>query len=413
MPPLQEAGPDGRRRSALWDNACCSDPREPVPEPVPHRASARPSDAPARRPCAAADVVVGVSGGVDSAVALKRLCAHGVAVRAVFMKNWDEDDAGGHCAAAQDLADARAVCDALGVTLGTVNLSHEYWERVFEVFLAEHRRGRTPNPDVLCNREVKFRAFLDHAHALGARAVATGHYARRARTARGWRLLRARDEHKDQTYFLHRLDQEQLAAARFPLGDLHKHEVRAEARAAGLAVHAKKDSTGICFIGERRFDAFLARWLPREPGPMVSVDGQALGEHRGLAFYTLGQRQGLGIGGRHDAGGEPWYVAHKDPARNTLVVAQGRDHPALYRTALVTERAHWIGGDAPALPLACEARLRHRQPLTPCRVLARGPCGGLEVRFRDPQWAVTPGQSVVLYAGAECLGGAVIEAACA
>jgi tRNA-specific 2-thiouridylase len=356
--------------------------------------------------------VVGVSGGVDSAVALKRLRDDGVPVRAVFMKNWEEDDRDGRCAAAQDLADAKAVCEALGVALGTVNLAHEYWEHVFQHFLDECRRGRTPNPDVLCNREVKFRAFLDHARSLGAESIATGHYARRMRRDGRWRLLRARDEDKDQTYFLHRLDQEQLAAARFPLGNLDKGQVRGLARAAGLAVHAKKDSTGICFIGERHFAGFLSRFLPSDPGPMVSVEGTCLGEHRGLAFYTVGQRQGLGIGGRGGGSGEPWYVAGKDTASNTLLVAQGRRHPALYAAALRTEPPHWIAGESPRLPLACHARLRHRQALQPCSVEAAA-SAGLRVRFDQPQWAVTPGQSVVLYAGDACLGGAVIEAPCA
>jgi tRNA-specific 2-thiouridylase len=341
-----------------------------------------------------------------------RLRDSGVPVRAVFMKNWEEDDHDGCCAAAQDLADATAVCEALGVTLGTVNLSFEYWERVFQRFLEEHRRGRTPNPDVLCNREVKFRAFLDHARRLGAQAIATGHYARRVRRDGRWLLLRARDEDKDQTYFLHRLDQEQLASARFPVGDIDKRRVRALARAAGLPVHAKKDSTGICFIGERSFTGFLSRFLPPQPGPVVSVEGTILGEHRGLAFYTVGQRQGLGIGGRGTGSGEPWYVAGKDIGSNTLLVAQGRGHPALHAAALRTEPAHWIAGEAPPLPLVCRARIRHRQPLQLCTVEA-APSGSLRVSFDQRQWAVAPGQSVVLYAGDACLGGAVIEAACA
>jgi len=376
-----------------------------------------PSAAPVRdRPARAgvgAGIVVGVSGGVDSAVALARLRDEGHRVRAVFMKNWEEDDTGGHCAAAADLDDARRVCERLGVELRTVNLSDEYWEHVFEAFLDEHRRGRTPNPDIACNREVKFRAFLDHARDLGAACIATGHYARIARGPHGrLRLLRAADEGKDQSYFLHRLDQSQLAAARFPLGALTKHEVRRIAREAGLAVHDKKDSTGICFIGEHPFAEFLARWLPHEPGPVESVEGVRLGEHRGLAFYTIGQRRGLGIGGRAGAGEAPWYVAGKDPQRNVLRVAQGRDHPALWSHGLLTEAAHWIAGAPPALPLDCQGRTRHREPLAACRVEPRTG-GALAVRFAAARFAVAPGQSVVLYQGEECLGGAVIGRALA
>jgi tRNA-specific 2-thiouridylase len=355
-------------------------------------------------------IVVGVSGGVDSAVALMRLRDAGASVRAVFMKNWDEDDADGHCPAARDLADARAVCAQLDLPLSTVNFSHEYWEQVFQGFLQEHRRGRTPNPDVTCNQELKFRAFLDYAGDLGAACIATGHYARRVPDAGGWQLLRARDEDKDQSYFLHRLDQSQLARARFPLGDLDKTEVRRVARDAGLPVHAKKDSTGICFIGERPFAAFLARYLPAEPGAMETPAGTVVGTHQGLAFHTIGQRQGLGIGGRANTSGEPWYVAGKDLARNVLVVVQGRAHPALQARRLRSEPAHWIAGHAPALPLHCHARIRHRQPLQACRVTALAD-GALQVCFEHPQWAVTPGQSVVFYRDLVCLGGARIDAA--
>ncbi len=364
-----------------------------LPSPVPHSPA----------------VAVGVSGGVDSAVALLRLRDAGQPVRAVFMKNWDEDDADGICPAARDLADARAVCARLGVPLATVNFSYEYWERVFETYLEEHRRGRTPNPDVLCNQEVKFRAFLEHARDLGAQRLATGHYARVARRGGRHVLLRARDEDKDQTYFLHGLDQAQLAAAEFPLGELEKSRVRRIAREAGLAVHDKKDSTGICFIGERDHARFLARFLAPSPGPMEDPGGRRVGEHRGLHFYTIGQRQGLGLGGRRGGSGAPWYVSDKDVARNVLRVVQGRDHPRLWSPALVTGAPHWIAGAAPALPLACEARIRHRQAPQRCRVTGRAG-GGLEVRFARAQWAVTPGQCLVLYHGEECLGGAVIEA---
>jgi tRNA-specific 2-thiouridylase len=367
---------------------------------------------PSRAPLAAPapEVVVGLSGGVDSAVALALLARAGVAVAALYMKNWDEDDDDARCPAAEDLEMATRVCEQLGVALRTVNFSYEYWERVFTRFLDEHRAGRTPNPDVLCNSEVKFDAFLGLALDMGAQRIATGHYARvRARGGRQ-ALLKGRDPTKDQSYFLHTLSQAQLAYTRFPLGDLAKREVRAIAAELGLAPHARKDSTGICFIGERPFRAFLSRWLEPRLGPIVSVDGERLGEHTGLAFHTIGQRHGLAIGGHRGGTGEPWYVARKESATDTLVVAQGRHHPALHARLLVTEPAHWVAGAAPALPLRCAAKIRYRQPEAACTVtaLAGGCC---EVRFDRPQWAVAPGQSVVLYGGDECLGGAVIEAA--
>ena len=337
---------------------------------------------------------------MDSAVAALLLKEQGHRVTAVFMKNWEEDDRNGHCAAAADLRDAEAVCARLEVPLRTVNFSAEYWDRVFEHFLAEYRAGRTPNPDVACNREIKFKAFLDHALGLGAEAIATGHY---ARLGPGPVLLTARDAGKDQTYFLSAVPTEALTRVAFPLAELTKAEVRARARAAGLPVHDKRDSTGICFIGERRFRDFLGRYLPARPGPMESADGRPLGTHRGLMFYTIGQRHGLDIGGP----GSPWYVAGKDLERNALIVVQGRDHPALWSGGLAAGRPHWIG-PAPRLPLACRARIRHRQAAVPCRVAERG--AGLEVRFESPQWAVAPGQTVAFYAGERCLGGAVIEA---
>jgi tRNA-specific 2-thiouridylase len=330
-----------------------------------------------------------------------------VAIEALFMKNWEEDDRGDYCAAAVDLADAQGVADTLGIPLHAVNFAHDYWERVFEHFLAEYRAGRTPNPDVLCNREIKFRAFLDHALDRGAAAIATGHYARVAHAGGRWRLLRGRDADKDQSYFLHALDQEQLAHARFPLGDLEKPAVRRLARDAGLATHDRRDSTGICFIGERRFKAFLQRYLPAQPGAIRTPDGVEIGRHDGLMYYTLGQRHGLGIGGRRDAGGAPWYVVGKRLAENVLLVAQGHDHPLLLSRGLAASQAHWIGGE-PRLPLDCTAKVRYRMGDLPCRVDAAGD-GRLTVRFTSPQRAVTPGQSVVFYAGEECLGGAVIE----
>lgn len=353
-------------------------------------------------------IIIGLSGGVDSAVAALRLLDAGYAVEAVFMKNWVDTDLDDEvCPAVRDLEDAQAVCDRLGIPLSAVNFAPEYWDRVFEHFLAEYRAGRTPNPDVLCNTEIKFRAFLDHALGLGATAIATGHYARICVRNGRHTLLRAVDGGKDQSYFLHGLTQVQLARARFPIGGLAKTEVRRIAAAAGLPVHAKKDSTGICFIGERRFAEFLARFLPREPGDIVTPDGGIVGRHQGLAYYTIGQRQGLGIGGRRDAAETPWFVAGKDRACNRLIVVQGHDHPLLMSDRLTTGPAHWIAGVAPNLPLRCAAQVRYRQPPQVCEVGAHEG-DTLSVRFEKPQRAVTPGQYVVFYDGEECLGGAVI-----
>ncbi len=354
--------------------------------------------------------MVGLSGGVDSAVSLLLLKRQGFSLEAVFMKNWDEDNGTDWCTAAQDFSDARSVCELLGVPIRDINFSHEYWEQVFENFLSEYRKGRTPNPDVLCNQQVKFRAFLDYALDLGAERIATGHYARIHHQDGRLRLLKAVDGSKDQSYFLYLLNQEQLAHALFPLGELSKSRVREMAREACLGVHAKKDSTGICFIGERPFAEFLARYIPAQPGLIHGVDGQCLGEHRGLAFYTIGQRQGLGIGGSASGSGAPWYVAAKDPDRNVLIVAQGHDHPALHASALDTDRPHWISAAPPVLPYACTARIRYRQADQKCSITA-GDKEGLVVRFDKPQWAVSPGQSVVFYDGDECLGGAIINSA--
>ncbi len=360
-------------------------------------------------------VAVGVSGGVDSAVALARIVEGGADPLALYMKNWDEDD-DGPCPAAEDLEMAGQVCDRLGVELRTVNFSHEYWERVFAHFIAEHLAGRTPNPDVLCNTEVKFDAFVDFAADLGAERIATGHYARVVEREGRLALLRGLDGSKDQSYFLHGLDQRQLAKAEFPVGALRKRDVRDLAAELGLAPHARADSTGICFIGERPFREFLSRWVEANPGPILSLDGERLGEHGGLAFHTIGQRKGLAIGGRRGRGADPWYVARKDLERNALVVVQGRDHPALLAGAVETEAMHWISGCPPELPLACTAKIRYRQADATCVVAAlddvRGDGGRGDgrclVRFDEPQWAAAPGQSVVLYAGDECLGGAVI-----
>ncbi|MDX1609572.1 MAG: tRNA 2-thiouridine(34) synthase MnmA [Halofilum sp. (in: g-proteobacteria)] len=353
-------------------------------------------------------VIVGISGGVDSAVAALRLQRQGHAVEGLFMKNWDDPDDPGHCTLEPDLAAARAVCEVLGIRLHQADFTAEYWHRVFEHFLAEYAAGRTPNPDVLCNSTIKFRAFLEQALELGADAIATGHYARSADDGDGGRaLLRGADPNKDQSYFLHAIPQAALARTRFPLGGLDKATVREHARAAGLPNHDRPDSTGICFIGERRFREFLGRYLPAQPGPMETPEGEAVGEHAGLMYYTLGQRQGLGIGGGHGRSGEPWYVLAKDLARNTLVVGQGHDHPWLFSSGLESEPPSWIAGRAPALPLRCQAQVRYRQRPFEC-VVDAADGGGLRVRFERAQRAVTPGQSVVLYDGERCLGGAVI-----
>jgi tRNA-specific 2-thiouridylase len=354
--------------------------------------------------------MVGLSGGVDSSVAAALLLEQGLRVEALFMKNWEEDDEAGYCAAAEDLADAQAVAEHLGVRLHAVNFAAEYWDRVFSHFLAEYRAGRTPNPDILCNREIKFRAFLDHALTLGAARIATGHYARSDQDAAGWHLRLSADPDKDQTYFLYLLDQDQLARSLFPLGGLRKTQVRELARRVGLVTAAKRDSTGICFIGERRFRDFLARYLPREPGPVETVDGRTVGVHQGLAYYTIGQRQGLGVGGLRGGTEAPWFVARKDPSRNALIVVQGGDHPLLLSGGADIAQVHWISGARPELPLDCLARARHRQPLQACTVLGydQDRC---RVRFRAPQRALAPGQALVLYLGDECLGGGVIEEA--
>jgi tRNA-specific 2-thiouridylase len=355
------------------------------------------------------NIIVGLSGGVDSAVAALLLKQQGHDIAAVFMKNWDEDDEEGHCPAARDLADARAIARQLDIELHTVSFSSEYWNRVFAHFLAEYQSGRTPSPDILCNREIKFRAFLDYSMGLGADFIATGHYACIEKTP-VVRLLQAADPDKDQSYFLHTLDREQLAASLFPLGGLNKQAVRELAKQAGFTVHAKKDSTGICFIGERRFNAFLAQYLQKNPGEIRTLDGELIGQHEGLMFYTIGQRQGMGIGGRRNTTGEPWYVAGKDIGKNILHVAQGVNHPALFSRGLQASNLHWIAGAAPAKSFECSARIRHRQPLQECAVTVSGELE-CNVRFRQPQRAITAGQSVVFYRGDECLGGAVIDTA--
>jgi tRNA-specific 2-thiouridylase len=352
-------------------------------------------------------ITVGMSGGVDSSVAALLLKRAGHEVSGFFMLNWEDEDPESGCHADVDRKDALAVCAKLGIPFRSANFAAEYRDRVFAHFLAEYRAGRTPNPDVLCNREIKFGTFLAAACADGAEQIATGHYARNEYAEGRWRLLRARDRAKDQTYFLHLLDQAQLGAVQFPLGDLHKADVRGMANEAGLPVAAKKDSTGICFIGERDFRAFLATYLPARPGELRQPDGRALGEHQGAMFYTPGQRSGLRIGGRAGGSGEPWYVVGKDVAANVVYVAQGHDSPWLESRRLSAGGTHWIGGEPPSASFDCTAMTRYRQPPQACHVEVEG--ARCIVRFATTQRAVAPGQSVVFYAGEECLGGAVIE----
>ncbi len=351
-------------------------------------------------------VIVGVSGGVDSSVAALRLVHESEAVAGLFMQNW-ADDGSGDCRAEDDRRDAVAVCGKLGIPFHFRDFSTEYWEGVFAHFLAEYAAGRTPNPDVLCNREVKFKHFLDAARELGAEKIATGHYARIAHDHGAAKLLRAVDRNKDQSYFLHQLGQEQLSATLFPVGELQKSDLRTIAREAGLPTHAKKDSTGICFIGERDFREFLGRYLPAKIGEMRDPSGQKIGEHPGVFYFTLGQREGLQIGGVRGRAAAPWYVVGKDVASNVLYVDQDTTSPYLHSTTLWSERAHWVQGSPPADHFECTAQTRYRQTDEPCSVVVAQD-GSLKVHFQDPQRAVTPGQSVVLYQGDECLGGAVI-----
>lgn len=364
-------------------------------------------------------VVVGLSGGVDSAVSAYLLKQQGHEVVAIFMKNWEDDDDSEYCSSNVDFVDAAAVADVLGIEIEHVNFAGEYKDRVFAEFLREYGAGRTPNPDVLCNAEIKFKAFLDHAMRLGAEKIATGHYARVREVAGSFQLLKGLDPAKDQSYFLHRLNQAQLSKTLFPVGELHKTEVRRIADQIGLPNAKKKDSTGICFIGERPFREFLNRYLSHEPGPMRDDQGRELGQHVGLSFYTLGQRQGLGIGGKNfdgtgsGAGSDgvhaPWYVAHKDLAANTLHVVQGHEHPWLQSRWLEAEDLSWVAGHAPA-PGLLAAKTRYRQSDAPC-TLALLQDTGLRLDFEAAQWAVTPGQSAVLYDGEVCLGGGVIARA--
>ncbi|SEK93249.1 tRNA 2-thiouridine(34) synthase MnmA [Halomonas daqiaonensis] len=353
-------------------------------------------------------VIVGMSGGVDSSVSALLLLEQGYDVEGLFMKNWDEDDGTEYCTAKADLADAQAVCEKLGIKLHTANFAAEYWDNVFEHFLAEYQAGRTPNPDILCNREIKFKVFLEYAEMLGAEKIGTGHYVRQGIRDGRPRLLKGLDPNKDQSYFLHAVPEAAIASTLFPVGELEKPEVRTIAERHDLVTARKKDSTGICFIGERRFRDFLKQYLPAQPGVIETPEGEVIGEHMGLMYYTLGQRQGLGIGGLADHPDAPWYVAAKNLERNVLIAVQGKHHPLLYTDSLATEAMDWVAGTPPAAAGRYTAKTRYRQADVPCRmhVIADG---GVEVRFDEAQRAVTPGQSLVLYDGEICLGGGVIR----
>ncbi|NLV92297.1 MAG: tRNA 2-thiouridine(34) synthase MnmA [Firmicutes bacterium] len=355
-------------------------------------------------------VVVGMSGGVDSSVAALLLKEQGYDVIGIFMKNWDDTDEFGVCTADEDYYYVRRVCQTIGIPYYTVNFEDEYEEKVFQYFLDEYRAGRTPNPDVMCNREIKFGEFLQKALQLGADYVATGHYARLEECKDGIRLLRGVDDNKDQTYFLYLLNQDQLSRAMFPIGHLPKRRVRELAQEAGLPTAARKDSTGVCFIGERNFKEFLSNYLPAQPGEIRTLTGEVVGKHDGLMFYTLGQRKGLGIGGGFGVDNQPWFVVDKDLASNVLYVAQGNDHPALYSAGLLATNVHWIAGQAPDSVFRCSAKFRHRQPDQEVTVHLQAD-GNCILVFDRPQRAITPGQAAVLYQGEVCLGGGTIERA--
>ena len=352
-------------------------------------------------------VIVGMSGGVDSSLSALLLLEQGYQVEGLFMKNWEEDDGTEYCTAKEDFADAQSVSDTLGIKLHGANFAAEYWDNVFEHFLDEYRAGRTPNPDILCNREIKFKAFLDYALVLGTDYIATGHYTRRGEQDGRATLLKGLDENKDQSYFLHAVGHQELGKTLFPVGEIDKPEVRKLAEKHGLVTHDKKDSTGICFIGERRFKDFLQQYLPAQSGDIHSLEGEYLGQHQGLMYHTIGQRQGLGIGGKANHGDAPWYVVEKDLENNILLVAQGNDHPALFKKALHTGPIYWVSGEQPSTPLECKAKTRYRQPDQACTLYATEQ--GYRVDFIEPQRAITPGQSVVFYDDELCLGGGVIE----
>ncbi len=354
-------------------------------------------------------VIVGMSGGVDSSVAAYLLQTEGYQVEGLFMKNWEQDDTQTYCAAAKDLADAQAVCDQLHIPLHTVNFSEQYWQHVFTHFLEEYQRGRTPNPDILCNKEIKFKVFFDYALELGANYIATGHYAKVTHNEDIGLLYKAKDRSKDQTYFLHAVAPQTLAKTLFPIGDYLKSDIRTIAAEQGFVTHAKKDSTGICFIGEKRFKAFLNEYLLAQPGDIKDTFGTVIAQHDGLMFYTLGQRQGLKIGGLKAAQQEPWYVVDKDIPNNSLIVAQGLHHPMLYAQGLQCGPIHWLLDTPPQLPYTCYAKIRYRQTEQPC-LISPEQDGMHYIMFSAPTRAITPGQSVVFYQQNQCLGGAVIEA---
>ena len=359
-------------------------------------------------------VIVGMSGGVDSSVSAHLLIEQGYQVEGLFMKNWEEDDSDEYCAAAEDLQDAKAVCDKLGIKLHTINFATEYWDNVFEYFLAEYKAGRTPNPDIMCNKEIKFKAFLEFAcEDLGADFIATGHYVRREfmpdKHGEGkWAMIRGLDNNKDQSYFLYTLSHQQVGRTLFPVGNIEKPQVRAIAEQADLITHNKKDSTGICFIGERKFKDFLAQYLPAQPGIIESAEGVAVGHHDGLMYHTLGQRKGLRIGGLAEAGEAPWYVVDKDLERNVLIVGQGHDHPRLFSKGLIAKQLHWVDRCSINDAFQCTVKTRYRQADVACTVtpLANG---DMEVMFEQAQSSVTPGQSVVFYQADVCLGGGIIN----
>ncbi|MBV7314577.1 tRNA 2-thiouridine(34) synthase MnmA [Shewanella sp. NIFS-20-20] len=354
-------------------------------------------------------VIVGMSGGVDSSVSAYLLQQQGYDVEGLFMKNWEEDDTDEYCAATEDLKDAQAVCDKLGIKLHTVNFASEYWDNVFEYFLEEYKAGRTPNPDIMCNKEIKFKAFLEFADdILEADYIAMGHYVRRRDIDGHTQMLRGVDANKDQSYFLYTLNEQQVARSLFPVGELEKPEVRRIAEEQGLITANKKDSTGICFIGERKFKDFLATYLPAQPGNIETPEGEVIGRHDGLMYHTLGQRKGLGIGGMKNSNDDPWYVVDKDIERNVLIVGQGHEHPRLMSAGMEVNQLHWVDGNGPVDGANISVKTRYRQQDAPCQVRLMND-GRITVRFDQPMSAVTPGQSAVFYDGEVCLGGGIID----